>query len=105
MLSLVKWCFNVIIQKRTSVLKKKLAFLATLQEVWVYTINAELCEAFTFLMENLHVQFEGIAYNQQIVCTPMGTNCDPLMNSGFVFIIWKRGILGLIFKDLNSMTL
>ena len=39
---------------------------------------AELCEAFTFLMENIYVQFEGMAY-QRIVGIPMGTNCAPLI--------------------------
>ena len=40
--------------------------------------SAELCEALTFLMENIYVQFDGMVY-QQIVGIPMGTNCAPLM--------------------------
>ena len=45
---------------------------------------AELCEAFTFLMENINVQFETLIY-QQIVGIPMGTNCAPLMADLFLF--------------------
>ena len=37
---------------------------------WTYT---ELCEVFTFLIENIYVQFEGMVY-QQIVGIPLGTN-------------------------------
>ena len=39
---------------------------------------AELCEAFTFLMENIYEQFEGMVY-QQIVGIPIGTNCASLI--------------------------
>ena len=39
---------------------------------------AELCEAFTFLMENIYVQFDGMVY-QQIVGIAMGTNCASLI--------------------------
>ena len=45
---------------------------------------AEFCEAFTFLMENIYVQFEGMVY-QQIVGIPMGTNCAPLIADLFLF--------------------
>ena len=39
---------------------------------------AELCEAFTFFMDYIYVQFDGMVY-QQIVGIPMGTNCAPLI--------------------------
>ena len=42
----------------------------------------KLCEAFTFLMENIYVQFDIIGY-QQIVGIPMGTNCAPLIAALF----------------------
>ena len=45
---------------------------------------AELCEAFTFLMENIYVQFDGMVY-QQIVGIPMGTNCAPLIADLFLY--------------------
>ena len=43
-----------------------------------------VCEAFTFLMENLHVQFDGMVY-RQIVGIPMGTNCAPLKTNLFLY--------------------
>ena len=39
---------------------------------------AEICKGFTFLVENISVQFEGIVY-KQMVGIPMGTNCAPLI--------------------------
>ena len=50
---------------------------------------AELCEAFTFLMENIYVQFEGMDY-QQIVGIPMGTNCAPLIADYVFILLWER---------------
>ena len=44
----------------------------------------QVVEAFTFLMENIYVQFEGMVY-QQIVGIPMGTNCAPLRADLFLF--------------------
>ena len=45
---------------------------------------AELCEAFTFLIDNIYVQFEDVVY-QQIVGIPMGTKCAPLIADLFLF--------------------
>ena len=52
---------------------------------------AELCEAFTFLMENIYVQFDGMVY-QQIVGIPMGTNCAPLIADLFLYC-YERDIM------------
>ena len=67
-------------QKRTSVLQLRQGVFFSkkkydLYKCWSY---AELCEAFTFLMENIYVQFDGKEY-QQLVGIPMGTNCAPLI--------------------------
>ena len=45
---------------------------------------AELCEVFTFLMENIYVQFDGMVY-QQIVGIPMDNNCAPLIEDLFLY--------------------
>ena len=46
-----------------------------------------LCEAFTFLVENIYVQFEGVVY-QQIVGLPTGTNYAPLIVDVFI-LLWE----------------
>ena len=69
-LSLVKWCQKLTSVRKGFFSKKKYDSYAC----WTCT---ELCEAFTFLMENIYVQFDGMVY-QQIVGIPMGTNCAPL---------------------------
>ena len=57
---------------------------------------AELCEAFTFLVENIYVQFEGIVY-KQIVGIPMGTNSAPLIADLFLFC-YERNFMSNIHK-------
>ena len=46
-----------------------------------WTCTELQCEAFTFLMENIYVRFEGI------VGIPMGTNCSPLFADLFYLSI------------------
>ena len=48
----------------------------------------ELCEAFTFLMENIYVQLKGMVY-KQIMRIPMGTNCAPHITDLFLFCYEK----------------
>ena len=48
----------------------------------------EFSEAFTFLMENIYVQFGGMVYHQ-IVGIPMGTNCAPLIADLFLYCYQK----------------
>ena len=59
---------------------------------------SELCEAFTFLMENIYLQFDGMVY-QQIMGIPMGTNCAPTY---FYFVM--RGILCQTSRNPNGFT-
>ena len=89
-LSLVNWCFN----------RESKTYLCTSVKVGFFSNKkydsykcwscAELCEAFTFLMENIYVQFDGMVY-QQIVGIPMGTNCAPLIADLF-FILLREGL-------------
>ena len=46
--------------------------------------GTELCEAFTFLMENMYVQFDVMVY-QQKVGIPIGTSCAPLIAELFLY--------------------
>ena len=71
-------------QKRTSVLQIRRDFFSNKTydsyKCWTCT---EFSEAFTFLMENIYVQFDDMVY-QQIVGIPMGTNCAPLIADLFL---------------------
>ena len=58
---------------------------------------AELCEAFTFLMENIYVQFDGMVY-QQIVGIPMGTNCAPVIADLFLYC-YERDFMSDLHKS------
>ena len=57
----------------------------------------ELCEFFTFLMENIYVQFDGMVY-QQIVGIPMDTNCAPLIADLFLYC-YERDFISNLQKS------
>ena len=72
-LSLVKWCFDRESKTYLCTSAKAGFFSNKKYDSYACWTCTELCEAFTFLMENIYVQFDGMVY-QQIVGIPMGTN-------------------------------
>ena len=82
--SITLTCVLTESQKCTSVLQTKRVFNKKRYGSCKWWTCTELCEAFTFLMENIYVQFEGMVY-QQIVEIPMGTNCAPHIADLFLF--------------------
>ena len=82
-LSLVNWCFNRESQSYLCTSLKAGFFSNKKYDSYRCWSCAELCEAFTFLMENIYVQFDGMVY-QQILEIPMGTNCAPLIADLFL---------------------
>ena len=96
-LSLVNWCFNR--ESKTYLYTSDKAGLFSNKK---YDSNkcwtcAELCEAFTFVMENIYVQFEGMVC-QQILGIPMGTNCAPLIADLCLFC-YKRDFMANLHKS------
>ena len=83
-LSLVNWCFNRESKSYLCASLKAGFFSNKKYDSYRCWSCAELCEAFTFLMENIYVQFDGMVY-QQIVGIPMGTNCAPLIADLFLY--------------------
>ena len=83
-LSLNNWCFNRESKTCLCTLDKAGFFSKRKYDSYKCWICAELCEAFTFLMENIYVQFEGMVY-QQIVGIPTGTNCARFIADLFLF--------------------
>ena len=61
----------------------------------------EVMWSFYFLMENIYVQFDGMVY-QQIVGSPMGTNCAPLIADLFLYC-YERDFMSH-FKSQNVLT-
>ena len=54
----------------------------------------KLCEALTFLLENIYIRFGSKLY-RQIVGIPMGTNCAPLVADIFLFCYGRDFMLSL----------
>ena len=79
--------------RNMTLIKKNVLFSCA---CWTCT---ELCEAFTFLMENIYVQFDGMVY-QQIVGIPMGTNCAPLIADLFLYC-YDRNCMSNLQKSIR----
>ena len=67
-----------------------------------------MCEALTFLLDNINIRFDSKLY-RQIVGIPMGTNCAPLVTDLFLFCYERDFMLSLsednqsgVIKAFNS---
>ena len=59
-----------------------------------------MCEALTFLLDNIYIRFGSKLY-RQIVGIPMGPNCGPLVADLFLFC-YKRDFLLSLSDDNQS---
>ena len=96
-LSLVKWCFDRESKTYLCTSAKAGFFSNKKYDSYACWTCTELCEAFTFLMENIYVQFDGMVY-QQIVGIPMGTNCAPLIAELFLYC-YERDFMSNLQKS------
>ena len=90
-------CVSTGCQKHTSVLQTKWVFSHKKYDSYKCWTCAELCEAFTFLMENIYVQYEGKVY-QQIVGIPSCTHCTPLIADLFLSC-YERDFMSNLYKS------
>ena len=72
--------------------------------LWSYQ---KVCEALTFLIDNIYIRF-GTKLYRQIVGIPMGTNCAPLVADLFLFC-YERDFMSVsgdkdadVIEALNS---
>ena len=59
-----------------------------------------MCEALTFLLDNIYIRFGSKLY-RQIVGIPMGTNCAPLVADLFLFC-YERDFMSSLSEDNQS---
>ena len=59
-----------------------------------------MCEALTFLLDNIYIRFGSKLY-RQIVGIPMGTNCAPLVADLFLFC-YERDFMLSLSEDNQS---
>ena len=69
----------------------------------------KVCEALTFLLDNIYIRFGSKLY-RQIVGIPMGTNCAPLVADLFLFcyerdLMLSRRIINLMLLKLSILLL
>ena len=61
---------------------------------------SEVCEALTFLLDNIYIRFSSKLYGQ-IVGIPMGTNCAPLVADLFL-VCYERDFMLSLSEDNQS---
>ena len=59
-----------------------------------------MCEALTFLLDNIYIRF-GSKFYRQIVGIPMATNCAPLIADLFLFC-YERDFMLSLSEDTQS---
>ena len=61
-----------------------------------------MCEALTFLLDNIYIRFGSKLY-RQIVGIPMGTNCAPLVADLFLFCYERDFMLSLSEENQSGV--
>ena len=61
-----------------------------------------MCEALTFLLDNIYIRF-GIKLFRQIVGIPMGTNCTPLVADLFLFCYERDFMISLSVENQSEI--
>ena len=60
-----------------------------------------MCEALTFLLDNIYIRFGSKLY-RVLVCFPMGTNCAPLVADLLFFFCYERDFMLSLSDDNQS---
>ena len=63
----------------------------------------KVCEALTFLLDNIYIRFGSKLYIRQIVGIPMGTNCAPLVAVLFLFCYERDSMLSLSEENQSGV--
>ena len=69
-------------------------------EIIIYGLVGKVCEALTFLLDNIYIRVGSKLY-RQIVGIPMGTNCAPLVGDLFLFC-YERDFMLSLSEDNQS---
>ena len=69
-------------------------------EIIIYGLVRKVCEALTFLLDNIYIRFGSKLY-RQIVGIPMGTNCAPLVADLFL-VCYERDFMLSLSEDNQS---
>ena len=62
-----------------------------------------VCEALTFLLDNIYIRFGTKLFNRQIVGIPMGTNCAPLVADLFLFCYERDFMMSLSVENQSDI--
>ena len=71
-------------------------------EIIIYGFCQKVCEALTFLLDNIYIRFGSKLY-RKIVSIPMGTNCAPLVADLFCSVMRETACC-LFQRIINLMS-
>ena len=93
--NLIKWCFDREKKQFLCTSESKGFFSDKKYETYKMWTPDELCDALSFLLDNIYVRFSDTVY-RQVVGIPMGTNCAPLIADLFLYTFEKDFIQNLV---------
>ena len=91
---LIKWCFDREGKTYICTSENKGFFSAAEYKSYKSWTCVDLCNALSFLLDNIYVRFGENIY-KQVVGIPMGTNCAPLVADLFLYTYEKEFIQNL----------
>ena len=92
--NLIKWCFDRERKTYICTSESKGFFSSTDYKSYKSWTCSDLCNALSFLLDNIYVRFGEDLY-KQVVGIPMGTNCAPLVADLFLYTYEKEFIQNL----------
>ena len=98
---LIKWCFNREGKTYICTSETKGFFSAAEYKSYKSWTCSDLCNALSFLLDNIYVRFGENLY-KQVVGIPMGTNCAPLVADLFLYTYEKEFIQNLQKQRKND---
>ena len=93
--NLIKWCFDREKKQFLCTSESKGFFSDKEYETYKMWTPDELCDALSFLLDNIFVRFGDTVY-RQVVGIPMGTNCAPLIADLFLYTFERDFIRNLV---------
>ena len=83
-------------------MKEMLFFTSEVQNNYTLWTCQKVCEALTFLLDNIYIRF-GTKLFRQIVGIPMGTNCTPLVANLFLFCYERDFMMSLSVENQSEI--
>ena len=100
---LIEWSFEREWLRYIACNERKVFFASEHQNRYKLWSCQNICEALTYLLDNIFIKF-GTKLYRQIIGIPMGTNCAPLIADLFLFCYKRYFMASLSFNKEADIT-